>query len=39
MKHLSAMQVIAEVNVDTYAPTALSRAMTVPIYADGIPFW
>ena len=39
MKHLAAMHMIAEVDADKYKPTALSLALTVPKFRDGIPFW
>ncbi|MCJ1306215.1 hypothetical protein MMC08_009033, partial [Hypocenomyce scalaris] len=38
LKHLAAMGVIHEVDADSYASTSLARALTVPIYRDGIPF-
>lgn len=36
MKHLSAMNVVAETDVDTYRSTPLSDALTEPRYRDGI---
>ena len=38
MKHLSAMNVVKEVNVDEYTSTHLSRSLTVPKYRDGISY-
>jgi hypothetical protein len=38
MKHLAAMKMIKEVDVDEYRPTALSLALTEPRYRDNILF-
>ena len=38
MKHLSAMNVVKEVNVDEFTSTHLSRSLTVPKYRDGISY-
>lgn len=36
LKHLAAMNIIAEKGVDSYCSTALSNALTLPEYRDGI---
>lgn len=36
MKHLAAMNVVLEVEPDTYAPSSLSNSLTEPRYRDGI---
>ena len=38
MKHMAAMNVVAEVGVDEYISTPLSNAMMIPEYRDGIEF-
>lgn len=38
MKHLAAMNVIAERSVDAYTATPLSKALTQPRFRDGITF-
>ena len=38
MKHLSAMNVVKEANVDEFTSTHLSRSLTVPKYRDGISY-
>jgi len=39
LRHLAAMGHIAQPSPDTYAPTNFSRALTIPIVADGYPFY
>ena len=36
MKHLAAMNIVAEEAIDGYSSTALSNALTLPEYRDGI---
>jgi hypothetical protein len=36
MRHLAAMNIVAENGVDTYVATGLSNALTDPKYRDGI---
>ncbi|KAK4964098.1 hypothetical protein LTR66_012477 [Elasticomyces elasticus] len=38
LKHLAAMNVVEEIDADVYRGTALSTALTVPKFRDGIPF-
>ena len=38
MKHLSAMNVVKEPNVEEFTSTRLSRSLTVPKYRDGISY-
>ena len=38
MKHLAAMNVIAESDANAYTATPLSKALTEPRFRDGIPF-
>ena len=38
MKHLAAMNVVKERNVDEFTPTPLSNSLTVPKYRDGISY-
>ena len=33
------MHMVAEVEADRFAPTALTTALTIPKYRDGIPYW
>lgn len=39
MKHLSAVNIVKESNVDEFASTHLSRSLTIPKYRDGICYW
>ena len=39
LKHLAAMEVIREVDADSYVPTKFANALAVPKYRDGISFW
>ena len=39
MKHLSAMNVIAETGTDEFSTTQFANAMTVPKYRDGVSYW
>lgn len=39
MKHLSAMNVVKEPNVDEFTSTHLSKSLTIPKYRDGISYW
>lgn len=36
MKHLTAMNIVGEINEDAYVATDLSNALTEPDYHDGI---
>ncbi len=39
MKHLAAMNIVAEKEADTYVSTAFSKALTEPKYRDGVTYW